>query len=90
MPGINIIQKKEVGDGWKFVVGVDGENYEVDVKRDYWEKLTDGKIAPEELMLKSFEFLLRREPKESILRKFSLPVINRYFPEYEQEIRKLL
>lgn len=38
--------------------------------------------SPEELIEASFEFLLEREPKESILRRFELPVIERYFPEF--------
>jgi len=52
----------------------------------YFEKLTQRKIQKEELIKKSFEFLLQREPKESILRKFDLKVISRYFPEYERII----
>ena len=47
-------------------------------------------VGPEELIRKSFEFLLEREPKESILSRFDLSVISRYFPEYEREIRKQL
>jgi hypothetical protein len=38
--------------------------------------------TPEELLEASFKFLLEREPKESILARFELPVIERYFPEY--------
>ncbi len=34
----------------------------------------------------SFEFLLEREPASSILPEFSLDVIARYFPEYEDEL----
>lgn len=41
---------------------------------------------PEDLLAASFRFLLEREPKESILRRFDLPVIQRYFPEYERKI----
>ena len=37
---------------------------------------------PAELVRRSFEFLLEREPPSSILRSFSLEVIERYFPEY--------
>lgn len=40
--------------------------------------------TPEELVRRSFEFLLQRESKESILREFDLSVIQRYFPEYDQ------
>ena len=36
----------------------------------------------------SFRFLLEREPRESILRSFALPVIASYFPEYPAEIRR--
>lgn len=49
-----------------------------------------GSAAPEALLRASFEFLLAREPNTSILRRFELPVIGRYFPEYEREIGKLL
>ena len=42
--------------------------------------------TPEELIEASFRFLLDREPKESILSRFDLSVISRYFPEYEARI----
>lgn len=34
----------------------------------------------------SFEFLLRHEPKESILRAFEIREIGRYFPEWERDL----
>ena len=34
--------------------------------------------------------LLEREPKEAILRKFELPVIERYFPEYVGRIGHMI
>ena len=37
-----------------------------------------------------FEFLLARESNTSILSRFDLPVISRYFPEYESKIRGML
>ncbi len=40
--------------------------------------------SPEELVRRSFGFLLQREPKESILREFDLEVIQRYFPDYDR------
>jgi len=58
----------------------------VTVDENYWQKLTGGKIQPEKLVKKSFEFLLERESKESILSKFNLSVIQKYFTEYEEEI----
>ncbi len=50
-----------------------------------------GNGAPAERLIEvSFQFLLEREPKESILRSFELPVIEHYFPEYPQQIRQRL
>jgi len=53
-------------------------------------RLAGASVEPEKLIRKSFEFLLEREPKESILSRFDLSVISRYFPEYEREIKKML
>jgi len=63
------------------------KEYDVGLDDEYWQDLTGGKIAKEELIKKSFEFLLEREPKESILSRFNLRIINQYFPEFEEEIR---
>jgi hypothetical protein len=60
----------------------------VSVETSYREGLVGKKIAAEQLVAKSFEFLLEREPKESILRQFDLRVISGYFPEYEKDIRR--
>jgi hypothetical protein len=46
--------------------------------------------TPEELLEASFAFLLEQEPKEAILRRFELPVIERYFPEYPHQIAERL
>ena len=35
-------------------------------------------------------FLLDREPKESILSRFDVTVISRYFPEFERELPRYL
>jgi len=62
----------------------------VTVDPSYYTKLTGGRVSAEKLVEKSFEFLLERESNASILRSFELPVISRYFPEYESTIRKML
>ena len=54
---------------------------------NYYQYLTDGKIEKEELIKKSFEFLLQRESKESILPKFDVRIIKTYFSEYEEGIK---
>lgn len=71
---------------WVFGVRVEDMDYEVEVKREDYERLTGGKVTPEELVEKSFRFLLDREPKESILKQFNITDISKYFPEYENEI----
>ena len=54
---------------------------------DQYHKKLSGKVIPkEELIKKSFEFLLEREPKESIMSSFNLKVINKFFPEFESFI----
>jgi len=53
-------------------------------------RLAGAAAEPQELIRKSFQFLLEREPKESILSRFDLSIISRYFPEYEREIKKRL
>lgn len=64
--------------------------HEVSVDQAYYEKLTDGRVPPERLVAESFEFLLERESNTEILPRFDLPVINRYFPDYEEEIQSRL
>jgi hypothetical protein len=76
-----------------FEVTVEGRTkttHRVTVTPQTYQNLTGGKVPVETLVEKSFEFLLEREPNTSILRSFDLPVIGRYFPEYEQTIRGML
>ncbi len=53
------------------------------------ERLAEGGSV-EALIEASFRFLLDREPKESIMGRFDLSVISRYFPEYESTIADYL
>jgi hypothetical protein len=83
-----MIKVEKTGDEiYKVTVkSVSTTSHTVTLSDSYYQKLTGGKITPEELIRKSFEFLLEREPNTSILRSFELPVIGRYFPEYERVI----
>ena len=79
-------------DGWLCQVTVaDGggkSEHSVTLTRADFQRLTSSGGTPEELVRRSFEFLLAREPKESILKSFKLPEIGRYFPEFEREIAR--
>jgi hypothetical protein len=85
-------------NSWRYHVEItesDGSGsettHQVTMRKDYYMDLTErGRIIPEEFIKKSFEFLLNREPRDSILQQFDIAQINDYFPEYETEIKKAL
>jgi len=83
-----IIDSKNLRGGWEFVVGVNDSKFIVRLDQDYWQKLTDRKKTPDDLIIDSFKFLLARESRKSILKKFNLKVISHYFPEYESELTR--
>ena len=74
------------------------DKFEITVKADQLTKhivsvtdqmllnLTNNKISKEELLNFSFNFLLEREPNTSILSKFEIIVISKYFPEYISKV----
>ena len=78
--------------GWTCRVHVDDggstTQHTVTVSAGDLARLDPGADAPIDLVRRSFEFLLERESKESILRTFELTVIGRYFPDYERSIRR--
>ncbi len=77
------------GDGYTCTVevgnGASATRHTVQVRRGDMDRWARGRSA-EELVRGSFEFLLDREPKESILRQFELSVIQRYFPEFTRVV----
>jgi hypothetical protein len=62
-------------------------NHRVSLATGDLARLAPGASDPEDLVRRSFEFLLQRESQHSILASFDLTDIGRYFPEYEREIR---
>ena len=86
------IDVEEVKNGCRVTVREGGSQttHQVGVPEDIYQKLTQGKISKAECVRTAFRFLLDRESKESILSKFDLPVISRYFPEFEREFSKYL
>ncbi len=59
----------------------------VTLGRDLLARIAPGE-SPEDFTRRAFAFLLEREPKESILRRFDAAVIGRYFPEFEAEMAR--
>jgi hypothetical protein len=72
-------------DGTTWSVDVDHELFAVTVEDADAAELAAGDT--EALLRASFEFLLEREPVDSILRIFDLTVIERYFPEWREAMR---
>ncbi|TLG78556.1 hypothetical protein [Methylocystis sp. B8] len=63
--------------------------HRVTLSRNDFERLSDEADA-ERLINAAFCFLLDREPKESILARFDVSVIARYFPDFEQKLPRYL
>jgi hypothetical protein len=79
-------------EGWTCLVRVEDtgrrvSEHEVTVTTTDKERLAPASTV-EDLVTRSFEFLLEREPPTSILRTFALPDIERYFPDYPRAIRR--
>ena len=64
--------------------GDSSTRHEVTLTVDDFKRFGGSARSLEELIQRSFEFLLDREPKESILRSFELSEIGRYFPDFEE------
>lgn len=85
------IEVKNTGENTYAVRVIQGKSkstHRVTLEDKDYTRLTDGNVTPEELIRRSFEFLLEHESKESILESFDLMVISRYFPQYEREVKK--
>jgi hypothetical protein len=91
-----VINVERVSDGdplgFEVIVGVGhGETrHHVTLARETCKRLTMGTHTPDDCIKAAFQFLLEREPKESILRSFDITVISRYFPEFERELPRYL
>ena len=79
-------------DGWACRVTLADEDgtseHRVRVTGADLQRFAPADTTPDDLVRRSFEFLLERERRQSILSAFDLPVIGRYFPEYEATIRR--
>ena len=64
--------------------------HRVTMDQETCQRLTAGRHSPERCLEASFRFLLDREPKDSILSRFDITVIARYFPEFERELPSYL
>jgi hypothetical protein len=91
-----MIQVKRTSEGdpleFETIVRVKGSEtrHHVTMTKATCERLTADRHPPERCIEAAFQFLLDREPKESILRHFDVTVISHYFPEFERELPRYL
>ncbi|XOU94234.1 MAG: hypothetical protein ACNFW9_05310 [Candidatus Kerfeldbacteria bacterium] len=92
MPEIKILKTMESDHGWECTVQINDDDssteHLVTIPLTTYSRLTGEQYPVEQLVIKSFEFLLNKESKESILSEFTLDIIGDYFPSWEQEIVK--
>lgn len=88
------IRRMEGDDPLTFEVAVrdgDGETrHHVTIARETYERLSSGEHTPERVVAAAFRFLLDHEPKESILRRFDVAIISRYFPDFARTLPSYL
>jgi hypothetical protein len=84
---INVKATGEDDQAFRFDVDVtetgSTSHHDVTLSRSDLEELGMGS-SPEDFVRRSFEFLLEREPKESILSRFDISQIATYFPEFKR------
>jgi hypothetical protein len=89
---VTVSVKQESGSEIVFDVrvqeGKSSTTHEVTAKTSDIARLSRSGEASTAFVERCFQFLLEREPKESILRRFDLMVIATYFPEFERTIKK--
>jgi len=94
MPEIIIQNIEDGGDLLVFEVKViEGSGNEtthrVTASSDYLKRFR-AEETPDLFLEKSFHFLLEREQKESILSFFDISDIQKFFPEYEEEMERFM
>jgi hypothetical protein len=88
------VRAAQDSDGWTCHVKVETggrtvTEHTVIVTKSEAERLSAGPSV-EDLVERSFAFLLEREQPQSILKRFSLSDIETYFPDYPRVIKREL
>lgn len=64
--------------------------HDVTMSRADFKALAGDLSSPEHCIHAAFRFLLDREPSDSILARFDVTVIGRYFPEFRRDFPRYL
>ncbi len=83
------VTQTNLDDPFEFAVTVRGSGgetlHKVTMSQLTYEALTGSQVSSEHCVEAAFEFLLEREPQESILTRFDITAISTYYPEFETE-----
>lgn len=92
MKKLEVTISEHTESGWRFLVdltkGSDIFTYRVSMDRGYCEGLCPGE-EPEEVVKKTFQFLLQREGPQAILSEFDISDVKSYFPDFESMIHEM-
>lgn len=88
--GMDIVVEQIEEEPWEFTVGLreDDENlgdYTITMDIEEYEKY-GNEAEPAKVIKGTFLFLLDHEDPEMILDRFSLSQVEKYFPNYAQEV----
>ena len=87
MISVNLVD----ADTYQVVVESDSETeHRVTMSQTYYRALCGATVTHEFVIMSAFRVLLEREPNTAILSAFDLEDINRYFPEFEGDIKARL
>ncbi|NKC00791.1 MAG: hypothetical protein GKR90_20165 [Pseudomonadales bacterium] len=87
MIGVNMVDSNV----YEVVVEGDQETtHRVHMSQEYYRDLCGATVTHEFVLISAFRFLLEREPNTAILAEFDVQDINRYFPEFEEDIKDRL
>jgi hypothetical protein len=64
--------------------------HKVRLPRSFLDDLLLTGVDEEQIVRETFDFLLEREPANSILAEFSLDDVSRYFPDFPEELQRRL
>lgn len=65
-------------------------SHKVRVPDDVLDVIGVPEVDPQQLVEETFAFLLEREPNTAIMREFALTDVERFFPDYVEEMRSRL
>ena len=93
MTAKSTISVRNTGPGAYEVIVAEGggeTRHRVTLSDPALQRLSGGRYGAVQCLEAAFRFLLDREPKESILSRFDVSVISRYFPDFERELPRYL